>query len=186
MIKELDQALKTLQNGGLILYPTDTVWGIGCDATNEEAVKRVYKLKQRDDSKALVCLVNGPTMLEAHVEKVSEKIYDVLDGATKPTTVIYQNPIGVASNVISDHNTLAIRIVKHTFCEHLIEQLGKPIVSTSANVSGKPTPVNYNEISPEILKGVDYIVNLQNEESASEPSAIIKLEDDGRVSIVRS
>ena len=186
MEQQLAEALKTLQNGGLILYPTDTVWGIGCDATNEEAVKRVYKLKQRDDSKALVCLVNGPTMLETHIEKVSEKIYDVLEGATKPTTVIYHNPIGVASNVISEDKTLAIRMVKHNFCEQLIEKLGRPIVSTSANISGQPTPRTYSEISDVILKGVDYVVNLQNREHASEPSAIIRLENDGSVSIVRS
>ncbi len=186
MKKELEQALETLKIGGLILYPTDTVWGIGCDATNEEAVKRVYRLKQRDDSKALVCLVNGPHMLETYVEIVSEKIYDVLESAIKPTTVIYQNPIGVATNVISEDKTLAIRMVKHDFCEHLIKQLGKPIVSTSANISGETTPTCFDEISSDILKGVDYVVNLQKEKKASEPSTIIKLNNDGTVGIIRN
>jgi len=186
MNSQINEALKVLKNGGLILYPTDTVWGVGCDATNEAAVKKVYELKQRDDSKALVCLVNTPTMLENHVKDMPSAIYNVIEGASRPTTVIYDNPIGVAKNVISAENTLAIRLVKHAFCEHLIAKLGQPIVSTSANISGQPTPTVFDEISEEILKGVDYVVNLQNEKKASTPSTIIKLEKDGTVSTIRA
>jgi L-threonylcarbamoyladenylate synthase len=183
---EVQKALQVLKQGGLILYPTDTVWGIGCDATNAEAVQKIYKLKQRDDSQALICMVNNYGMLEKHVDNVPKMAYTILDLAIKPTTIIYDHPAGVAENLIAADNTLAIRVVKHKFCEQLIKYLGKPLVSTSANISGQPTPKSYKEISEHILKGVDYVVNLQNEKSASQPSAIIKLGNDGKVNIIRN
>ncbi|WP_230937172.1 L-threonylcarbamoyladenylate synthase [Psychroserpens luteolus] len=182
---EIENALSILKQGKLILYPTDTVWGIGCDASNYEAVKKVYKLKQRADSKALICLVNNYSMLEKHVDNVPQMAYNILDIAVKPTTIIYDNPAGVAENLIANDNTLAIRVVKDKFCEQLIKQLKKPLVSTSANISGQPTPKSFKEISEEILKGVDYVVNLQSEKSDIKPSSIIKLGNDGSIKIIR-
>ncbi|RKR12286.1 translation factor SUA5 [Maribacter vaceletii] len=183
--QELKKAVDVLQNGGLILYPTDTVWGIGCDATNEEAVKKVYTLKQREDNKALICLVGNDAMLERHIEKVPDLAYDIIDLTTKPTTIIYDNPKGVAKNLIAEDNTLAVRIASDKFCQYLINKFKKPIVSTSANISGQPTPRNKNEISTVILKGVDYIVNLQPEQNFESASSIIKLSNDGKVKVIR-
>ena len=181
----LQEALQVLKQGGIILYPTDTVWGIGCDATNYEAVKKIYKLKQRADCQALICLVNNYSMLERHVDNVPNMAYTILDIAVKPTTIIYDDPAGVAENLIANDNTLAIRVINNKFCEKLIRYLKRPLVSTSANISGKPTPKSFKEISDEILKGVDYVVNLQNEKSISKPSTIIKLSNSGMVKIIR-
>ena len=177
--------IKILKNEGVILYPTDTVWGIGCDATNAGAVRKVYKLKQRDDTKALICLVNNYSMLERHVDNVPKLAYTILDIADKPTTVVYDAPAGIAENLIANDNTLAIRIVKHQFCEKLIRYLGRPIVSTSANIAGQPTPKSFKEISDAILEGVDYVVNLQNENKNAKPSTIIKLSNSGEVKVIR-
>lgn len=185
MKKEIEHTLTILKQGGLILYPTDTVWGIGCDATNPEAVKKIYELKQRSDSKALICLVNTYNMLERHVDNVPKIAYDILDLAVNPTTIIYDNPAGIAENLIANDDTLAIRVVKHEFCEKLIRYLGKPLVSTSANISGEPTPKSFKEISSAILKGVDYVVNLHSENKALKPSSIIKISNDGKVNIIR-
>lgn len=182
---EIEKAHQVLKQGGIILYPTDTVWGIGCDATNYDAVKKIYKLKQRTDSKALICLVNNYGMLERHVDNVPNLAYTILDVAIKPTTIIYDNPAGVAENLIAGDNTLAIRIVKHKFCEKLIKHLRKPLVSTSANISGQPTPKSFKEISDEILKGVDYVVNLQNVKNDTKSSSIIKLGNNGGIQIIR-
>ena len=183
--EEIDKALQVLKKGGIILYPTDTVWGIGCDATNFAAVEKIYKLKQRVESKAFICMVNNFAMLERHVDKVPAIAYNILDLAIKPTTIIYDNPAGIAENLISGDNTLAIRVTTDDFCQKLIRFLGKPLVSTSANIAGKPTPISFEEISDEVLKGVDYIVNLHHEKKASSPSAIIKLSNDGKVQIIR-
>lgn len=182
---ELDKALTILKNGGIILYPTDTVWGIGCDATNYDAVTRINKLKKRKGAKDLVCLVNNYSMLERHVDNVPNMAYTILDIAVKPTTIIYDDPAGVAENLIADNNTLAIRVVKNKFCEKLIRYLKRPLVSTSANISGQPSPKSFKKISEEIIKGVDYVVNLQNEKSQSKPSTIIKLSNTGKVEIIR-
>lgn len=182
---ELKNCIEVLESGGLILYPTDTVWGIGCDATNEIAVQKVYRLKQRNDSKALICLVANDGMLEKHIEKVPDLAYDLMDLSTKPTTIIYDNPKGVAKNLIAVDNTLAIRVASDKFCRYLINKFRKPIVSTSANVSGQVTPQSFPEISGVILKGVDYVVNLHSDESKSTPSSIIKLSNDGTVKVIR-
>lgn len=181
----IEKAITILKQGGIILYPTDTVWGIGCDATNASAVRKVYKLKQRDDTKALICLVNNYSMLERHVDNVPKLAYTILDIADKPTTVVYDAPAGIAENLIANDNTLAIRIVKHQFCEKLIRYLGRPIVSTSANIAGQPTPKSFKEISDAILEGVDYVVNLQNENKNAKPSTIIKLSNSGEVKVIR-
>lgn len=183
--KEINNCIEVLTKGGLILYPTDTVWGIGCDATNETAVKKAYELKQREDSKALICLVANDAMLERHVEKVPEVAYDILDLATKPTTIIYDNPIGLAKNAIAQDNTMAIRVASDKFCQYLINKFKRPIISTSANLAGKTTPRSFHEISGPILKGVDYIVNLHHDKKNGPPSSIIKLGNDGTVKVIR-
>ncbi|MFS4456243.1 L-threonylcarbamoyladenylate synthase [Maribacter sp. 2304DJ31-5] len=185
MTNEINKAIDILEKGGLILYPTDTVWGIGCDATNEEAVKNVYALKQRKDSKALICLVANDAMLERHIEKVPDMAYDIMDLSTKPTTIIYDAPRNVAKNLVAPDNTLAIRVASDKFCTYLINKFKKPIVSTSANISGRPTPKSFKEIDTAILTGVDYVVNLHQDKKNENTSAIIKLGNDGVVRIIR-
>lgn len=182
---EINKCIEVLENGGLILYPTDTVWGIGCDATNTTAVQKVYDLKQRIDSKALICLVANDFMLEKHVEHVPELAYDIMDIATKPTTIIYDNPKGFAKNLIAPDNTIAIRVASDKFCKYLIGKFKKPIVSTSANIAGHKTPTSFKEIDKAILSGVDYVVNLQPENQRPVPSSIIKLGIDGQVKVIR-
>jgi L-threonylcarbamoyladenylate synthase len=185
--QEVNDALEVIKRGGLILYPTDTVWGIGCDASNPAAIEKVYQLKQRHESKALICLVSDFKMLNQFVEEVPEVAYDILKYAVKPTTIIYDKPIRVAANLVPEDNTLAIRVVKNDFCKELIRKFRRPIVSTSANISGEPTPANYSEISEAIKNGVDHIVDVQrNDKRASTPSAIIKLSGDGEVKIIRN
>ncbi|MFS4494597.1 L-threonylcarbamoyladenylate synthase [Maribacter sp. 2308TA10-17] len=185
MTEEINKAISVLNTDGLILYPTDTVWGIGCDATNEEAVKKVYALKQREDTKALICLVANDAMLERHVTEVPEVAYDIMDLSLKPTTIVYDGPKGIAKNLIADDNTIAIRVASDKFCQYLINKFKKPIVSTSANISGNPTPKQFSHIEEGILKGVDYIVNLHRDKVANVPSAIIKLSTDGVVKVIR-
>lgn len=185
MQEEINKAISVLENGGLILYPTDTVWGIGCDATNQQAVEKVYKLKERADSKALICLVGNDAMLERHVTEVPEVAYDIMDLSTKPTTIVYDHPKGVAKNLIADDNTLAIRVASDKFCQYLINKFKKPLVSTSANISGQPAPKQFSEIDEAVLKGVDYVVNLHQDKIANVPSAIIKLGIDGIVKVIR-
>jgi L-threonylcarbamoyladenylate synthase len=183
---EINNAIEILNEGGLILYPTDTVWGIGCDATNEEAVKKVYKLKKREDSKALICLMANDAMLERHITTVPDAAYDIMDLSTKPTTIIYDQPRGIAKNLVAQDNTLAVRVASDKFCKYLINKFKKPLVSTSANISGQNTPQNFSEISNTIIKGVDYVVNLgQDDNSNNSPSSIIKLSNDGTVKVIR-
>ena len=182
---EINNALTVLKKGGIILYPTDTVWGIGCDATNAQAIEKVFKLKNRSDKKSLICLVSDFKMLNEYVENVPEVAYDILKYAKKPTTIIYDNPIRVAENIIAEDNSLAIRVPKDEFCKKLIQKMRRPLVSTSANVSGEKTPQSFKEIDPVILEGVDYVVNLQHEKKSGKPSAIIKLKNDGSVKVIR-
>ncbi|GGW26798.1 L-threonylcarbamoyladenylate synthase [Arenibacter certesii] len=182
---EINQCIEVLANGGLILYPTDTIWGIGCDATNEAAVAKVYALKQRVNTKAMICLVGNDFMLEQHITKVPDLAYDIMDLATKPTTIIYDSPKGVAKNLVAQDNTLGIRVATDTFCQNLIKKLKKPIVSTSANIAGEATPRCFEEITDEILKGVDYIVNLERDKLKTTPSSIILLGNDGTVKVIR-
>lgn len=182
---EIERAFHILKKGGIILYPTDTVWGVGCDATNASAVDKVYALKKRSDQKALICLVSDMRMLEQFVEKVPETTYDILKFAEKPTTIIYDKPIRIAENLVAEDDSLGIRIVRNEFCQKLIRKMRRPLVSTSANISGEKTPESFAEISPEILKGVDYVVNLQQDKKSISPSSIIKLSNDGKVKIIR-
>ena len=186
MQNEINKALEVLRDGGLILYPTDTVWGIGCDANNAEAVKKVYELKQREDSKALICLVADDRMLKKYVKKVPEVAYNILDVTEDPITIIYDDAQNLAENLIAEDKTIAIRIPNDDFCFQLLRRFNGAIVSTSANISGQPTPKSYKEISEEVLKGVDYVVNLHREKISTKPSSIIKLGNDGTVKVIRS
>ncbi|MFT4832421.1 MAG: L-threonylcarbamoyladenylate synthase [Psychroserpens sp.] len=185
MTEEIKTCLDILLKGGIILYPTDTIWGIGCDATNTEAVAKIYALKKRANTKTMICLVANDFMLEQHVQKVPDVAFDIIDMATKPTTIVYDHPKGVAKSLIAEDDTLAIRVASDKFCQYLIQRLKKPLVSTSANIAGAPTPASFKEISPEILKGVDYVVNLDRDKEKSTPSSIIKLGNDGTVKVIR-
>ncbi|RMB59422.1 threonylcarbamoyl-AMP synthase [Dokdonia sinensis] len=185
MKKLHDEALAVLKRGGLILYPTDTVWGIGCDATNADAVDRVYKLKQRTQDMPLICLVSDYKMLNMFVEEIPEVAYDILKFAGKPTTLVLEDPIRIAQNVVAADNTLGFRVCREKFCNFLVKKFRKPIVSTSANVVGETTPMSFKEISPVILEGVDYIVDLHKNKKSSKPSAVIKLTKDGKVTVIR-
>ena len=182
---ELKNSLKILQHDKLLLYPTDTVWGIGCDATSEIAVAKVFEIKQRSESKSLIILVDGIKMLQKYIPTISENILRLLSKTTKPTTIIYNNPIGLAKNVVASDNTVAIRIVQNDFCKQLIQQFGKPIVSTSANISGNPTPKSFKEIEPPILDSVDYIVNLHREVVNDKSSTILKVVDNSELIVLR-
>ena len=182
---DIEECLKVLKDGGLILYPTDTVWGIGCDATNEKAVERVYALKQRSDEKAMIVLVADESEILKHVAAPDLQVFDHLQKTKRPTTVIYDGAIGFAGNLVAKDGSIAIRICNDVFCKHLIKRFRKPIVSTSANISGQPAAKNFAGIAEEIKAGVDYIVHYrQNDIKAAEPSALIKW-DNGKVRIIR-
>lgn len=185
--KDIEQCLQVLRDGGLILYPTDTVWGIGCDATNEAAVQKVYALKQRPDEKAMIVLVADERDVLQHVAAPDPAVFDYLEKMTKPTTVIYNNAIGLADNLIGNDGSIAIRICQEVFCKHLIKRFRKPIVSTSANISGQPTAPLFTGISDAIKTGVDYVVQYrQDDTTIAMPSAIIKWNTDGTVVVIRS
>jgi len=185
MKTEVHNAFEVIKNGGIILYPTDTVWGIGCDATNEEAVKKIYALKQREETKSMIVLLNGERMMYNVFKEIPEVAWQILDYAEKPTTLILDKPKNVAKNLIAEDNSLAVRIVKEPFCYKLMERMKKPLVSTSANISGMFTPKSFKEISPEIIKGVDYVVNLHHDKICDKPSTIIKLTLDSQVKVIR-
>jgi L-threonylcarbamoyladenylate synthase len=180
-------SLKVLLSGGLILYPTDTIWGIGCDATNDKAVSRIYELKKRAESKSMIVLVTDEQELVKYVNKLDHRVSDFLRNARKPTTVIYEGVSHLAKHLIAEDGTVGIRIVDELFCKNLIKRFGKPIVSTSANLSGSPAPHFYGEISQTIVSGVDYVVRYrQKDKEAQEPSSIVKLDQYGRMTIVRT
>ncbi|OAB29000.1 translation factor SUA5 [Flavobacterium fryxellicola] len=182
---EVFKAHEIIKEGGIILYPTDTVWGIGCDATNPEAVAKIYKLKKRAQSQSMIVLMNGDKMMYNVFKEIPEVAWQIIELSENPTTLILDKPRNVAANLIGPDNTLGIRIVKEPFCFKLLEKMKKPLVSTSANISGQPTPKSFKEISPEIIKGVDYIVNLHRDKIAGKPSTIIKLSADSQVKIIR-
>ena len=183
--KDIEKCLETLKKGGLILYPTDTVWGIGCDATNEGAVEEIYKLKKRNDEKAMIVLVGDEKDIMQHVAAPDLSLFDYLDKTTKPTTVVYEGALGFADNIVANDGSIAIRICKDDFCRQLIIRFRKPIVSTSANISGMPAPGTFKEISNEIKNGVDYIVqHKQHDETPAQPSSLIKWKN-GNVTILR-
>jgi len=186
MEKEIEKSLEVLKRGGLILYPTDTLWSIGCDATNAMAVAKIYQLKHHEDASAMICLVSDMKMLNQYVESVPEPAYDIIKYASKPTTIIYDNPIRVADNLVAEDNTLAIRVTPDAFCKNLIRKFRKPLVSASANLSGSTSPKEFKEIHPAILEGVDYVVNLHRAKKNTQPSAFIQLKNDGTVRVIRS
>ena len=173
--KILNQSIEALLNSQVILYPTDTVWGLGCDATNIDAVAKIFKLKNRIESKSLVVLVSSIEMLCTYVDAVPQKAIDIISTTKNPTTIIYNNPKGLAANAIASDNTIAIRIPTHNYCLEVINKLGKPIISTSANTSGGSTPKSFSEISLPILEGVDYVVNLEQDKITDKSSTILKL-----------
>lgn len=183
--QEVHHAYEVIKEGGIILYPTDTVWGIGCDATNVEAVAKIYKLKQRAETQSMICLMNGEKMLYNVFKNIPETAWQIIDLSEKPTTLILDQPRNVAPTIIAPDNSLGIRIIKEPFCFKLLERMKKPLVSTSANISGQPTPKSFKEISPEIIKGVDYVVNLYQDKIAGKPSTIIKLTNDSQVKVIR-
>ena len=182
---EIHNAFEVIQNGGIILYPTDTVWGIGCDATNADAVSKIYALKKRAETQSMICLMNGEKMMYNVFKDIPEVAWQIMDLSDKPTTVILDNPRNVASNIIAEDKSLGIRLVKEPFCFKLIERMKKPLVSTSANISGQPTPIAFKDISQEIVNSVDYVVNLNRDKIAGKPSTIIKITHDSQVKVIR-
>ena len=175
-----------MREGGVILYPTDTIWGIGCDATNEDAVRRVYEIKQRQDSKAMLVLVDSSVKVDFYVRDVPEVAWDLIDLADKPLTIIYSGARNLAANLLAEDGSVGIRVTNEDFSKRLCQQFRKAIVSTSANISGQPSPKNFNEISEEVKSAVDYIVGYRQEEiSNPKPSSIIKLDKGGVIKIIR-
>lgn len=184
--EDIKKAVECMRKGGVILYPTDTVWGIGCDATNAEAVAKIYKIKQRDDSKALICLVDSDNRMARYFRDVPNVAWELIDVAIKPTTVILDNATGVAENLVAEDGSLAMRVTKEPFSHELCYRFQKPIVSTSANVSGQPAAQNYCDIDPELLAAVDYVCwSRRQEHKPHTPSSIIKLSKNGEVKIIR-
>ena len=175
-----------MREGGVILYPTDTIWGIGCDATNEDAVRRVYEIKQRQDSKAMLVLVDSSVKVDFYVRDVPEVAWDLIDLADKPLTIIYSGARNLAANLLTEDGSVGIRVTNEDFSKRLCQQFRKAIVSTSANISGQPSPKNFSEISEEVKSAVDYIVGYRQEEiSNPKPSSIIKLDKGGVIKIIR-
>ena len=184
---DITSCLSVLRSGGLILYPTDTIWGIGCDATNSGAVSKVFALKQRAESKSLIALVADQRDILKYTTQPDLRIFDFLRSVNRPTTIIYEGAIGFAPNLINADGTAAIRIVNDNFCRHLIKRFRKPLVSTSANRSGEPAPALYHEVDPHIISGVDYVVqHRRNDSIRSQPSAIVKWNADGTHTVIRS
>ena len=184
--QDIKNAIEVMRKGGVILYPTDTVWGIGCDATNAEAVKRVYEIKQRDDSKALICLVDSDARLQRYVRNVPDVAWQLIDCVEKPTTLILDGAVNLAPNLIAEDGSIGIRITKEAFSHELCFRFQKAIVSTSANISGEPAAQNYRDIDPRILEKVDYVCwTRRQEHQPHQPSSIIKLSADGQVVIIR-
>jgi L-threonylcarbamoyladenylate synthase len=184
--EEVEKALQVLKDGGIILYPTDTIWGIGCDACNPEAVEKVFKLKGRDEAKSMIILLDTENKLPSYVKDVPEIAYDLIEFAENPLTIIYSGAKNLAANTIARDGTVAIRITRDEFSKQLIQRFRKPIVSTSANISNEPSPTNFQEISDKIIDGVDLVVNWKQDDlSPKKPSTIMKLEADGRFSFIR-
>ena len=185
-VDDIKNAVEVLRRGGIILYPTDTIWGIGCDATNEAAVRRVYEIKQRDDAKAMICLVDSDSRLQRYVRNVPNVAWDILELSEKPTTLILDGAVNLAPSLVGEDGSIALRITREAFSRELCYRFQKPIVSTSANISGAPAASNYRDICDEILGAVDYVCHTRRQEHLPhEPSSIIKLRMDGEVSIIR-
>ena len=186
MIDDIKAALAVLQKGGVILYPTDTIWGLGCDASNEEAVRRIYNIKNRIDSKSMLVLMENAALLERYVDEVPEIAYDLIELSDKPLTIIYDGAKNLAKNLIAEDGSIGIRLTTEAFSSDLIRRFKRPVVSTSANISGKPSPACFDEIDQEIIDSVDYVVTYrQNDTQKAVPSSIMKLGRGGEIKIIR-
>jgi len=184
--KDIENSIKVLKQGGIILYPTDTIWGIGCDATNDDAVEKVFVAKNRPSNKSLIILVADEREVIQYVASPDLRVFDYLQSLNKPTTVIYESAIGLASNLVNEDGSIAIRIVKDEFCRHLIKRFRKPIVSTSANLSGEPSPKNFTDIPDQVKNSVDYIVQHRQQENQESVSSTIIRWKDGQPIMIRS
>ncbi|MBQ4294769.1 MAG: threonylcarbamoyl-AMP synthase [Prevotella sp.] len=184
--KDIKAAVEVMRQGGVILYPTDTVWGIGCDATNPEAVEKVFKIKHREDSKALICLVDSEARLQRYVRNVPNVAWDIIELATKPVTLILDEAVNLANNLVAEDGSVAMRVTREPFSNQLCYRFQKPIVSTSANISGEPAAANFKDIAPELLEAVDYVCTSRRQEKKPHtPSSIIRLKQDGEVEVIR-
>ncbi len=182
----LEEVVNTLKKGGIILYPTDTVWGIGCDATNAEAVAKVYALKQREESKSMLCLMDSLDRVALYFDNLPDAAWELLEITDKPLTLVVDKPKRVASNLLSEDESIGIRVTSHEFCRAMCRKLGRPVVSTSANISGEAAPARLAEISKVIIEGVDLVVDKKYEKGATgKPSSIIKISSDSRIQIIR-
>lgn len=185
-VNDLVKAVEVLRSGGIILYPTDTIWGIGCDATNALAVKRIYEIKQREDTKSMLVLMENPNLLNSYIAEVPEIAWELIEVADSPLTIIYPGAKNLATNLLATDGSVGIRITNENFTQQLIQRFRKPVVSTSANISGQRSPQNFAEISEEIKKSVDFIVEYRQDDfSKSNPSSIIKLGVAGQIEIIR-
>ncbi|MDE7167114.1 MAG: threonylcarbamoyl-AMP synthase [Bacteroidaceae bacterium] len=183
---DIKNAVEVLRKGGVILYPTDTIWGIGCDAQNEDAVRRVYEIKQREDAKALICLVDSADRMQRYFRQVPDVAWDLVEYADRPLTLILDGAANVAPNLLAEDGSLGIRVTRERFSQQLCYRFQKAIVSTSANLSGGPSPCSFYDIPEEITSKVDYIVNFgRGKKSEGRPSSIIKLAPDGAVTVIR-
>jgi len=186
MIEEIKKTIEVLRNGGVILYPTDTIWGLGCDATNPDAVQKVYEIKKRAETKSMLVLVDSPAKLPAYVDEIPDMAWDLIELTTKPLTIIYPGAKNLAPNLISDEKTIGIRVTAEAFSKKLCEMFRKPIVSTSANISGEKSPAFFSEITDDIKNTVDYIVNFrQDDTTPAKASSIIKLGIGNQIEIIR-
>ncbi len=184
--EDIEACLSVLNAGGVILYPTDTVWGLGCDATNNEAVQKIYTIKQRTESKALIVLLTEERDVIRYVSQPDLRVFDYLQQTTRPTTVIYPGAIGLAENLVAEDGSIAIRLVQDEFCRHLIKRFRKPIVSTSANISGQPAPAIFPDVSKKIIEAADYVVHYRRDDlTVRQPSAVVLWNDDGTVKVLR-
>lgn len=183
---EIAKALKVIQEGGIILYPTDTIWGIGCDAANTEAIQKIYKLKQRSESKSMIILLDTDAKLPSYIKEVPELAYNLIEYAENPLTLVMPGARNISPSLIAADGSVGIRVAKHPFCEGLIQRLRKPLVSTSANISGKPSPQYFSQVEQEIIEGVDYVVDIdQHSMEIKTPSTIMRLEADGKFEFIR-
>ena|ERR1700744_415998 len=184
--EEVAKALKVIQEGGIILYPTDTIWGIGCDATNTEAINKIFKLKQRDEAKSMIILLDTANKLESYIQEVNPLAYDLIEYAENPLTLVMPGAKNISPALIAGDGSVGIRVSNYPFCQQLIQRLRKPLVSTSANISGKPSPQYFSQIDDEIIQGVDYVVDIdQQSMEIKNPSTIMKLAPDGKFEFLR-
>ena len=183
--EKIKQTIEHLRKGNILLYPTDTLWGIGCDATNPEAVEKVFALKKRSDQKSLIALVHSVAFLERYVKQIPEVCYELLDNSDKPLTIVYENPINIAENAVAEDGSMGFRVTTDPICQRIIQQLNKPLISTSANLSGDSSPTCFDDVSPVIKSGVDFILDERTKEKMTKPSTIIKINNDSSFKIIR-